>query len=466
MKDKQQIDYQMSKHLFSKTIILLILITLATKSVTQITKFNKTNEGEPQLRLSPQDEKILLKVIKFGQTNFGGSVSFSPDGQYALTRAEGPVLKLWDIDTGKRIREFTQPRFDWKARLCPDGKYIICGSVDGGHLIKLDVTTGSYTNSYNNIPSAYVRTVCISPDSKYALCATHWKTLATIDIDRMKITSRNNAFSGHTSDINSICFSPDGNFVVSGSSDKTLILWDFATSEEVISFYGHKGAITSVGFSCDGKYIISGSTDSTVRIWDVGTGKEIRRFYGHAQVVNSVCFNPDRNYAMSGSYDGTIKIWDILTGKEIRSIKGHSGDVLAVAFTPDGKYILSGSADGTIKKWMNNFVNIIPRSDVSLNEPLSPPILSVTNIKFNDASNNNRIDGTEECNISFTLTNKGNGAARNLKVMVQNNSSITGLSFTNPTIIEKIEPQTTQTVKIPISSTMDLATGIAILKTG
>ena len=96
--------------------------------------------------------------------------------------------------------------------------------------------------------------------------------------------------------------------------------------------------------------------------------------------------------------------------------------------------------------------------------PSLPPVLSISKISFNDENNNNRIDGDEDCSISFTITNSGKGAARNLKALVQNNSLVSGLSFNNPEIVGILAPNDSQMVKIPITGTMNLTTGTANIK--
>ena len=62
-------------------------------------------------------------------------------------------------------------------------------------------------------------------------------------------------------------------------------------------------------------------------------------------------------------------------------------------------------------------------------EQQSPPLLTISNISFKDNNKNNRIDGNEECNIKFSISNNGKGSAKKLMVLVQNNSSVSGLSF-------------------------------------
>ncbi len=101
---------------------------------------------------------------------------------------------------------------------------------------------------------------------------------------------------------------------------------------------------------------------------------------------------------------------------------------------------------------------------LNLPEPQLPPMLFLSNIHFADKNGNNRIDANEDCTISFTISNKGKGPARNIKVKVENNSAIQGLSFSNISTVGNINPNATQTVNIPIGGTMNLTSGTANIK--
>ena len=196
--------------------------------------------------------------------------------------------------------------------------------------------------------SDVVRSVAFSPDGEYALSGSWDKTLKLWDVN----TGREiRTFRGYPSDVNSVAFSPNGNYALSGSRDKTLKLWDVNTGREIRSFSGHSSSVSSVAFSPDGRYALSGSYDKTLKLWDVNTGEAIRTFTGHSHLVYSVAFSPDGEYALSGSHDNTLKLWDVNTGREIRTFRGHSDAVNSVAFSPDGKYALSGSGDETLKLW-------------------------------------------------------------------------------------------------------------------
>src|SRR5688572_11868861 len=79
---------------------------------------------------------------------------------------------------------------------------------------------------------------------------------------------------------------------------------------------GHFDGISSVAFSPDGQYVVSGSDDTTIRIWDAHTGQTVMGSpQGHSAAINSVAYSPDGKHVVSGSDDKTIKIWNAYTGQ-------------------------------------------------------------------------------------------------------------------------------------------------------
>ena len=76
--------------------------------------------------------------------------------------------------------------------------------------------------------------------------------------------------TGHTGNVWSVAFSPDGKTLASGSADGTVRLWDVATHRQIgAPLTGHTDNVWSVAFSPDGKTLATGSPDHTVRLWDV-----------------------------------------------------------------------------------------------------------------------------------------------------------------------------------------------------
>ncbi|OQX98545.1 MAG: hypothetical protein B6I24_04985 [Bacteroidetes bacterium 4572_128] len=156
---------------------------------------------------------------------------------------------------------------------------------------------------------------------------------------------------GHTYRVNSVSFSPNGKYIISGSWDETLKLWQTESGEEIRTFKGYEYRVNAVDYSPDGEFVISGTSDNTFKLWRIQTGEIIRIFKGHKSNILALAFSPDGNYIVSGSADNTLRLWDRREGKKIKKYKGHSDYVNDVDFSPDGEYFASASDDKTIKIW-------------------------------------------------------------------------------------------------------------------
>lgn len=169
----------------------------------------------------------------------------------------------------------------------------------------------------------------------------------------------------HRKPIWSLCFTPDGKQILSGSADGTIGLWDVATGKGVRQFVGHRGGVRQVVISPDGKTFASGGFDRAVRLWNLKTGQPLSTVLQHPQLVDCVAFSPDGRLLASGARDMVIRIWDVTTGKELRQLTGHAGSIAELAFSPNGKRLascaykppqgdkgkLSGTKDNIVRIW-------------------------------------------------------------------------------------------------------------------
>ena len=102
-------------------------------------------------------------------------------------------------------------------------------------------------------------------------------------------------------------------------------------------FIGHDGGVHAVAITPDRQYVVSGSWDKTLRLWDLKNGTCIRTFptdqntQGHQAVVYAVVITPDGQKIISGSLDGTIIIWDFNTGELLKTLTGNTSTVYAIA---------------------------------------------------------------------------------------------------------------------------------------
>jgi WD40 repeat protein len=156
---------------------------------------------------------------------------------------------------------------------------------------------------------------------------------------------------GHTGSVNGCAISPDGSFIVSASSDKTLKIWDARAGKERLTLAGHTWDVKGCAISPSGSLVVSASKDWTLRVWDIGTGKERLTLKGHTGWVNGCAISPDGSFIVSASGDKTLKVWDARTGEDRLSLTGHTSGVLDCAISPDGSFIVSASRDGTLRVW-------------------------------------------------------------------------------------------------------------------
>jgi hypothetical protein len=157
---------------------------------------------------------------------------------------------------------------------------------------------------------------------------------------------------GHTREVNSASFSPDGSRIVTGSSDKAAKVWDAKTGAEVLTLKGHTGEVNSASFSPDGSRVLTASYDGTAKVWDAKSGAELFTLKGHTRPVTSASFSPDGSRIVTtGGEDRTARVWDAESGAELLTLKGPS-TVSSASFSPDGSRVVTVNVDDrTVKVW-------------------------------------------------------------------------------------------------------------------
>lgn len=212
--------------------------------------------------------------------------------------------------------------------------------------------------------------------------------------------------TGHTSLVSSVCFSPDGRILASGSWDETVKLWNVATGtlQRTLNSFGSvtgvhfspdgrtlavesssedfwgialldvrtgtsrtwlDSDVLSMDFSPDGQTLATSDMDDKVRLWDVATGTLLRTFKGHTDTrcrvhANSVRFSADGETLVSASQTETrryrdklyrIRLWDVASGEPLKEIIVSTDTVSSVCWSADGQTLARGNLDGTIRLW-------------------------------------------------------------------------------------------------------------------
>jgi WD40 repeat protein len=147
-----------------------------------------------------------------------------------------------------------------------------------------------------------------------------------------------------------LCMMQDGRTVFLATSSGIIEMWDLETSRCVKIFSGHTNTVSCVTVTNDGTYLVSGSLDGTVRVWNVSTGDQVSTLYASSEVFTiSVIRGADgSNWVLAGLANALILTASLSDTQSKYCIQLHTECVLAVKFGPTGKWFISASKDGTL----------------------------------------------------------------------------------------------------------------------
>ncbi len=145
-----------------------------------------------------------------------------------------------------------------------------------------------------------------------------------------------------------IDFSLDGKYLAYTESQKPVIrLIDVQAKQVIHSFSKHKDDIESLQFSPDGNYLASGGIDGKVYLWSVKKGAFVSRFSSHPDYVAFLQFSPDSSYLLSCGYEGSMMCTNIHTKAKAKKYKQHKSRVTAMTFLSNF-IVITGSREGEI----------------------------------------------------------------------------------------------------------------------
>ncbi len=281
-------------------------------------------------------------------------VAFSPDGKKAISGSSNRNVKVWRVSSGARIGSVRGSRVrgqNWSnttVAFSLDGRFALLGSKDT-QLWNLEKR-----QKILNLPSRFasgqfgneVNDSTFSPDGRLFLLGGNGLELREISTGREIQT-----FKGRTYRIQTVAYSPDGQFIMTGHKDGALTLWNVSTGREIRSFAKQNTSIHQIIFSPNGRFVLTGNNDGTMTLWEVSSGRKIRIFKGSSLKVRAVAYSPADSLAVSGTDNGNLALWDVATGQGVKIFRGHRKAISSVAFSPNGRHVLSGSDDRTVKLW-------------------------------------------------------------------------------------------------------------------
>jgi len=273
-------------------------------------------------------------------------VAFSSDSKVLAVINRENKIRLWNLESGKEIRQWDAEAGNMTLVFSPKGKVI--ASMGSGVILFWDVATGKRIQKIEVKETAerYLQhALFFTPDGKEVIV-------------RAKGTVWWNWEKGiHVRDIpgDILARSACGQYLAV-SEEKDIAIWDCEKGKELKrwprrgEFMLHPyGASIQGGISNDGRLLIAPGWQA-IRCMNTETGKLLHERTAHWRGIVFVAFSPDdRNLISAG--DRVVRIWETKTGKPVDVFKGHSGFIFGGDITSDGKMLATASGDGTARLW-------------------------------------------------------------------------------------------------------------------
>ncbi|MTJ53246.1 WD40 repeat domain-containing protein [Anabaena sp. UHCC 0253] len=273
--------------------------------------------------------------------------------------------KLWDLSKGELIETLSE--YPWVHSGLVNEVNSLAFSTDGQTLVSVGADSTVkiwHTGALDLIDILHkhhgdVRCVAFTPDGKMVATGGDDRKILFWNLRDRQVE---NTLSLDDTAAHSMVLSQDGKILITGSYRKIKV-WQTSSTlkkknspdpEPIHTLMGHSHIVSSLAISANAKFLVSGSQDQTIRVWNLVTGELLHTLKGHQNSVNAVALSPNEQIIASGSADKTIKLWHLQSGQLLGTFTGHTNTVTALSFTASGEMLVSGSLDKTIKIWQRS----------------------------------------------------------------------------------------------------------------
>jgi WD40 repeat protein len=352
--------------------------TIAAKSPTTEVRLRVLSGGRerritvtlaehPKVQAVEGQDRPLLTLDSGGHVaTIANALVFTRDGKRLVSAAEDKVIRVWDWQAGVTVSTIygqVQPGYEGMITALAqsqDGRWLAAGgymTVPGeqGFVIRLyDFTTGKIVALLRG-HSDRMNALAFSPEGDRLISGSLDKTAIIWDLQNRRLAQR---LKGHTDRVDGVGFTLDGQRAVTSSHDHTLKLWSISDGNEIATLTGHKDKVTTLAVSPADGTIASGGWDGEIRLWDSKRGRYLRTLANQGSIVGSLRFSPDGRLLVSSilkaqadSRPFGAHVWEVATGERTISYAKHSQVVYSTAINPDGRVVATGSSDGLIQVW-------------------------------------------------------------------------------------------------------------------
>ncbi|KAL4436473.1 hypothetical protein ABPG74_003039 [Tetrahymena malaccensis] len=328
------------------------------KEVDFLGQFAKLSKNCVFIAASIENQLIIYQVNNQFQrfktldnhSDYINSIEFSDDGKLMISTSNKELI-LWSLEKNYEQIKIIQDSEIESVAISRDGKYIATGYID--KFYKIWQRKEEEIALIEEVQYEKNQLLSVAFDEKKDIVALGSKINCRVYDIQTKL-KKMQIIEGHSQRISSVVFSPNGQYLATGSVDSTCKIWKIISNQNFMLFKvleGHSGEVCSVTFSSDNKYLATSSQDKTVKIWELERQFQlIHTLQDHSLQVTQLAFSNDNKYLATVSYDKTCRIWSCQKDFHIvKIIQDYTRELTTVAFSGDSKYLATGSYEKTCK---------------------------------------------------------------------------------------------------------------------
>jgi WD40 repeat protein/serine/threonine protein kinase len=305
------------------------------------------------------------------------SLAASKDGSKLISASFDNTIKLWDLKNPQKSKTFKSHKDAvHSVAFHPNDHSFASGSKDGTVCIWRFYRQKPLQIVREGIEGA-VRSLAYRPDGSLLAIAGAGKKIHLWVLDKETLAGPLCApLMGHTKIISTLAFCPKGRYLVSGSDDHTVRIWDCKDSKpsQVQLLDDHRDSIHSLAFSPNGAFLASAGELGAIKLWsfDFASGEAslIRTLKSRGDVM-SVAFSPDSQLLASAGDESEVVLWQIPSGRRVLILRGHKESIRSVLFNSNGGSLVSAGDDKIIRCWRFGEIFAQPKMLLDLAEQRS-----------------------------------------------------------------------------------------------
>ncbi len=315
--------------------------------------------GKSSEKISYWHEYGILEGHKGAITN----IDMTGDQYYASSSGMDNTVRIWDLKKQKEISCWEHPKVS-TISIAPQGEYVLSGSQNFSLYL--------WDNQKKKIiwrhkHSAKVTSVAFSGNSQIAASGDASGKIVIWDVNKISQTSLFSIFSkkkirefqSEFGAIERIALSLDGNYLLSSTESRSLLLWNLnkQTSDPLVLASYLDTKISSIAISSDNKLVMitTDASQNNVCLWEISTGNFLLNFTGILGPIDAMSISANGRLVFV-TKQGIITLWDMMHREKIAFLEGHSNTITDLTASLDGSMLISSSFDGTLRLWKNSFI--------------------------------------------------------------------------------------------------------------